>query len=79
MTRIKIVKVVTRNFVVDFISKIQNLFGFNLTAYEKMIETAYKQIDEEIKNKRYKLDWYRYEITQLNNGAIVVMMYGDTL
>ena len=75
--RIRIVKVVTRNFVLDFISKIQNMFGANLSSYEVMIEKAMIQIDEEILDGNIKLSWYRYEITQLTNGAVAVLMYGD--
>ena len=75
---IRIIKVVTRNFIYDFIAQIQNLFGLNLTSYEKMVETAMVQIDEDLQTKGIKLDWYRYEITQLTNGAVVVLLYGDT-
>jgi len=74
---IRIIKVVTKNFVHDFIAQIQNTFGSNLTSYEKMVETAMVQIDDDLKEKGIKLDWYRYEITQLTNGAVVVLLYGD--
>jgi hypothetical protein len=74
---IRIVKVVTRNFVLDFISRIQNMFGANLSSYELMIEKAMVQIDKELLDNDVSLEWYRYEITQLTNGAVAVLMYGD--
>ena len=77
--RVRVIKVVTRNFVFDFIANIQNMFGTNLTSYEKMVEKGMDQIDEELNLKNIKLEWYRYEITQLTNGAIVVLLYGDKL
>lgn len=74
---ITIQKVVTRNFILDFWTSIQNLVGINLTAYERMIKKGTNQIEEELKIKKIKLSWYRYEITQLTNGAIAIMLYGD--
>ena len=74
---IRIIKVVTRNFEMDFVAKIQNLFGSNLTSYEKMIEKATDQIEEELFDRDLEMEWYRYEITQLTNGAVAVLLYGD--
>ena len=74
---ITITKVVSRNFVMDFIAKFQNMVGMNLKSYEKMVEKGIKQIQDELKEKAIKLKWYRYEITQLTNGAVAIMIYGD--
>jgi len=75
MKQITITKVVTRNFIMDIVSSLQNFFGMNLTSYEKMIEKGMQQIKEELNDK--KLNWYRYEITQLTNGAVSITLYGD--
>ncbi len=74
---IQITKVVTKNFIMDFVASIQNLLGMNLKAYEVMIEKGYKQINDELKKKRIKLKWFRFEITQLTNGAVAIMLYGE--
>lgn len=74
---ITIQKVVSRNFILDFVTKIQNMLGLNLTVYEKMIAKGIKQIEEELKIKKISMKWYRYEITQLTNGAVALMFYGD--
>lgn len=74
---INITKVVTRNFILDFVSRIQNIFGINLKFYEKMIEKGIDEIKKELKEKKIELKWYRYEITQLTNGAIAIVLYGD--
>lgn len=76
---INITKVVTRNFILDFISKIQNMFGIDLKFYEKMIDKGMNEIKKELKEKKIKLKWYRYEITQLTNGAVAIMLYGDEI
>jgi len=74
---ITITKVVSRNFVMDFVAKFQNLVGMNLKSYEKMVEKGMEQIENELQTKKIKLKWYRYEITQLTNGAVSITIYGD--
>lgn len=61
----------------DWIAKFQNLVGMNLTSYERMVKKGTTQIEEELKEKNIKLGWYRYEITQLTNGAVSITLYGD--
>jgi len=77
MKQVVITKVVSKNFVTDFLAVFQNLIGKNLTPYENMIENGISQIETELKIKRIKLKWYRYEISQLTNGALAIMLYGD--
>jgi len=78
MNNITITRVVSKNFFKDTIENIKNLFGKNLTGYERMINKAIEQITEELNEKEINLSWYRYEVTQLTNGAIAVVLYGDT-
>lgn len=73
--QIHINKTVTRNFVMDIIANMQNFFGMNLTSYEKMVDKAMDQIKEELKDR--ELSWFRYEITQLGNGALSITLYGE--
>jgi len=77
MKQITITKVVTRNLILDFVASFQNLVGANLTSYEKMVEKGIEQIWNDIKNKKLELKWYRYEMTQLTNGAVAITLYGD--
>ena len=78
MKQYTITKVVTRNFILDIIASMQNFLGMNLTSYEKMVQKGMEQIKEELIEQEIKLDWYRYEITQLTNGAVSITLYGDT-
>lgn len=75
--QITITKVVSRNFVLDIIARFQNMFGANLTSYESMVQKGTKQIENELLEKDIKLSWYRYQITQLTNGAMAIMLYGE--
>jgi len=74
---INITKVMSRSFIFDIIVKIQNFFGLNLKAYEDMINKGINEIKEDLKKQKIELKWYRYEITELTNGAIAIMIYGD--
>jgi len=77
MKNIIITRVVSKNFILDIVVKIQNFFGANLSSYEDMIKKGTEQIQEELKKQGKELKWYRYEITQLTNGAVAIMLYGD--
>jgi len=70
-------KTVTRNFIIDIVANLQNFFGLNLTSYEKMVDRGMKQIQDELGDK--KLKWFRYEITQLGNGALSITLYGEEI
>ncbi len=72
-----ITKVVSRNFILDLVAQLQNLLGMNLTSYEKMVDKGIQQITEQLKKEKIRLSWYRFEITQLTNGAVSITMYGD--
>ena len=72
-----ITKVVSRDFITDFIAKFQNMVGANLSGYEKMVQKGMKQIQDQLDKNKTKLKWYRYEITQLTNGAVSITLYGD--
>jgi len=78
LKQITITKVVSRNFIMDLVSRMQNIFGMNLTSYEKMVEKGMNQIREVLKKDDIELNWYRYEITQLTSGAVSITLYGDT-
>ena len=74
---VNITKVVSKNFVIDIIAMVQNLLGLNLKGYENMIDKGIKQIEDELFQKKIILKWYRYEITQLTNGSVAIMLYGE--
>lgn len=59
----------------DIIANFQNMFGMNLTSYEKMVGNAMAQIEKEVGDKEMK--WFRYEMTQIGNSALSVTFYGE--
>ena len=77
MKHFHINKTVTRNFIMDIVASFQNMFGLNLTSYEKMVDKAMKEIQDELTGRDVILKWFRYEITQLNKGALSITLYGE--
>jgi len=74
---IHITKVVSRNFIMDIVARIQNLIGKNLSAYEDMVNKGMKQIEDQLDDMEVELKWFRYEITQLTIGAVCITLYGE--
>ncbi len=70
-------RVVTRSFIVDIIANIKNFLGMRISQYEDMVNDAQEEIWKELKDEKINLKWYRYEISQLTNGAMVIMLYGE--
>jgi uncharacterized protein YbjQ (UPF0145 family) len=77
LEQVTITKVVSRNFIQDFIAKFQNMVGLNLTSYEAMVQKGVEQIKQELEKSNIKVKWFRYEISQLSNGAMAIMFYGE--
>ena len=71
------VRVVTRFFVTDIIASIKNALGMRITQYEDMILKTQAEMWEELAKEKISLKWHRYEISQLTNGAMVIMLYGE--
>ena len=77
MKEISKVKVVSKNIFLDFTSRIRNVLGKRLPAYEKMLQEAKRRIWKEIEEENITVKWYRYEITELTTGALMVLLYGE--
>jgi len=78
MKHIVITRVVTRDFVRDWWNGIKNLFGKRLSSYEKMVELGTTQIWQEVSQRNLTMKWYTYEITELTNGALAIIFYGES-
>ena len=67
----------SRNQIMDIKASIQNLFGMRLSTYEQMILQAKQALWQELAAEGIVPDWYRYDITYMAKGAIMVVLYGD--
>ena len=77
MKEFHVQKVVTRNFIADFIAQIQNLAGKRMRTYERMMDDGVKACWADIAEQKIKVKWYRVQITDLTQGAIAIMIYGE--
>lgn len=70
-------RVMSKNVVIDIVARVKNFFGMRITQYEDLIEKAKKEIFDELDEEGIVLSWHRYQITELTNGALVIMLYGE--
>ena len=77
MKEVMKVRVVSKMFIADMIASVKNTLGLRINQYEDMLEKAKAEMWEELKTEKLELKWYRYEISQLTTGAMVVMLYGE--
>jgi len=77
MKEFHVQKVVTRNFIADFIASIQNLAGKRMRTYERMMDEGINACWKDIADQKIKVKWYRVQITDLSTGAIAIMIYGE--
>lgn len=67
-------KVISRNFITDWIQGIRNMFGLELKGYTNVINKGINEMMEEIpKNTK----WYKIDVEELQ-GAFMILVYGET-
>ena len=74
--KFSITRVVTRDFITDFLQIIRNLFGMRLKGYEDIISI---NINELIKlaEKKYNILWWRLSVNPLVHSSIMITVYGE--
>ena len=75
MERFSYTKVITRNFIQDFINSVRNFLGADLPNYEERINGAIRYLYGRIDD--LKITWYRLEITEITDGAVAIIIYGE--
>ena len=71
-----VTKVISRNFMSDFIANAKNILGGRLKTYEKMLNKALDDVTKEFYEKYPKATQVRIEFTEFTNGALVVIVHG---
>jgi len=77
MNQITKIRVTTRGIIPDIIARVKNTLGMRISEYESMIQKMQDEIWQEIEDEGLDLKWFRYEISQLTTGAMVIMLYGE--
>lgn len=71
-----ITKVVSRNFVSDFLENIKNIMGGRLKNYERLLDHSINMATEEFYNKYPEAKEVRIEFTEFTNGALAIIVHG---
>jgi len=71
-----VTKVISRNFMSDFIANAINILGGRLKTYEKMLDLSLNSSVEEFYKKYPGAKQIRIEFTEFTNGALAIMVHG---
>jgi len=71
-----VIKVISRNFVSDFIAKCKNILGGRLQTYEKMLDKSLREVTEEFYKKYPNATQVRIEFTEFTNGVLAIIVHG---
>ena len=70
-------KVATKNFFIDMLQTFRNLFGMELKGYEDLLDKGTAALLEKANLNFSKIEWFRFSINELTNGAIMITIYGE--
>jgi uncharacterized protein YbjQ (UPF0145 family) len=71
------VRIVTKNYIDDYISRAINILGGRLKVYEKMIEDVLNQFITEIYKEYPSIKDLHIDVDEFTNGALIILVYGD--
>ncbi len=71
-----ITRVISRNFVSDFIAEAKNILGGKLKTYEKMLDNSLKEVTKEFYKKYPEAKQLRIEFTEFTNGSLAIIVHG---
>ena len=71
-----VTKVISRNFVTDFLSSLKNIIGGRLKSYEEMIDRTLSEVSKEFYKKYPRAKDIRIEFTEFTGGAMAITIHG---
>ena len=71
-----ITRIISRNFMSDFLANAKNILGGRLKNYEKMLNNSLKTVVDEFYEKYPKARQVRIEFTEFTQGALAVIVHG---
>lgn len=71
------VKVMSRNFISDFFGGLRNIIGGEIKTYTKLVEQTIKELYDSLLEKHGELRNVRIETSELTNGAIQIIVWGE--
>ena len=71
-----ITRIISKNFMTDFIANVKNILGVRLKSYERMLDNSLKECVDEFYIKYPKAKQVRIEFTEFTAGALAVIVHG---
>ena len=72
-----VVRVATKNMIVDSFQGIRNIFGLRLRGYERMIKEHLDAAMNEAQITYPNIIWYRVSVNPLAKGSVMITVYGE--
>jgi len=69
-----VTKVYSRNIITDWVQKIRNIFGLELTAYTNVIDQGVTELLRETPSQK---KWFKIDVEQISTGGFLIMIYGE--
>lgn len=73
------VRVVSKNFISDFVNRMINIIGGRLKSYEKIVEEGIKDASEELTNKYPTVFNVGLRVQEFTQGAMMIIVYGSVI
>ena len=73
------VRVLTQNYITDFMAGLKNIVGGRLKAYEKMIEESIQELLTELHKEHPNIKNIKIDVDEFTIGALVILVYGDSV
>ena len=71
-----VTKVISKNFVTDFLADMKNIIGGQIKSYERMIDKTLHEVTKEFYQKYPKAKDLRIEFTEFTQGAMAITVHG---
>ena len=75
--KVFITRVISKNFITDFVQQMRNIVGGRMKSYEKMLDVEIKDAFEELYKVYPSVFNTNFRIQQFTQGAMAIIVYGD--
>ena len=70
-------RIISMNFISDFLSNIKNIIGGRLTNYEKVIDEQIKEAIDDFGKEYPKAKNVSMRIQEFTTGALIIVIHGE--
>jgi len=75
--KVFITRVISKNFITDFVQQMRNIVGGRMKSYEKMLDDEIKDAFNELYKVYPTVFNTNFRLQEFTAGAMAIMVYGD--